>query len=526
MEDTIQQILTYVRAVWQRRWMVLVVTIVVCAIGWPFVMTMPDIYRVSAKIELDTQTILKPLLAGIAVDNQLTKQTALLLQNTVLTRPNLEKVAKAADLDHLAMTPQEFDAMVSRLRSKIQINRVRIRLPNPRQKVNDVYVVEYEDSDANIAKRVVEEMLTLFIEKTLGVARKDTKMTEKFLSEQIKGYEAKLIDAEAKLKDFKRKNVGMMPREGETFYMRLSGEETRLEESQLALDEATKRRDEIQNQIDKVLATTNSGEDTRSLEELSPLETRIQNMQTRLDELLLQYTDAHPDVTSTRRMLEGLKKQSSQGKVSGSESEEARLLESNPVYQDLKVQKSAQEADVAALTVRIKLYRDNVRKLKSQMDTMPAIEAELTNLNRDYSVLRRNYEELVKRRESAKLSFEAEAKGNDIYFKIIEPPRVPSSPIWPNRPLLETGVLFAGIVLGAVLAILLMMIRSTFSTSTSLKEKFGLPVFGVISTVVNAKEIAKNRVNLVLFGMASMVVFAVYGIIVASHVFKFSFLPM
>ena len=65
---------------------------------------MPNSYRVAARIELDTQSMLKNLLQGITVDSKLRQQTAILLQNTVLTRPNLEQIAKAVDLDHQVKT--------------------------------------------------------------------------------------------------------------------------------------------------------------------------------------------------------------------------------------------------------------------------------------------------------------------------------------------------------------------------------------------------------------------------------------
>ncbi|MEJ0045801.1 MAG: GNVR domain-containing protein [Rhodospirillales bacterium] len=111
---------------------------------------------------------------------------------------------------------------------------------------------------------------------------------------------------------------------------------------------------------------------------------------------------------------------------------------------------------------------------------MPELEAQFTNLNRDYDVVRKNYDELVARREGMRISDAAQKKASNIKLVIIDPPTVPRVPVAPNRVLLSLGVLLAGIgagvgVIGAMLAF-----DQSFNTLADLRS-LGLPVIGSVS---------------------------------------------
>lgn len=495
----------------------LVIALIVCAVGWPIAMNIPNTYEVSAKVHLDTQTILKPLLEGLAVDSNLIEATALVLQKTLLNRPNLEKVIRAVDLDLTAVSQPALDEQIRKLALNIEFTQMRIPVQSRRVETGGgVFEISYRDEDPKRAKLVVQEILTLFVESILSATQKDTQFTEQFLNEKIKEYEVNLIAAEERLKDFKRNNVGLMPQEGQSYYSQIASERTRLEEAQLQHDEAVNRRNELKRQLKNVVeAFNNSSNQTVGQNNPSPLETRITTMEARLDELTLQYTESHPDVVSTRRIVEDLYKQRTDQKKNNIDERETQLLESNPVYQELKVDLGGEEAQVAALEVRVRLYRHNLRALQDKISTIPKVEAELAKLNRDYGIIREHYEGLVQRRESAKLSFDAENKDGKVNFKIIDPPVVPITPISPNRPLLITGVLIAGIFGGIGLVILLMQLRPTFSNRQDFVDVTELPVFGTVSKVILPNELTKQKIGYVMFSLLALSVLVAYGGLIA-----------
>jgi len=521
MSDNFAEYINYARQVWRKRWLVLLVSAVVCTIGWPVVVTLPDRYTVSAKVYVDTQTILKPILKGLAVDSSdMTEQTALILQRTLLTRPNLEKVARATDLDLKAKTPAEFEGVLANLARKIDIS---VITNNRRgQDAQPIITISYSDSNPKMAKNVVEELLTIFVEGALGATRKDSTMSQEFLNRQIEEYEAKLVEAENRRKEFKQQNIGLMPADGSNYYSQINNETSRLTAAQLELDEAVKKRDELRRQIQAVIdATKSGGGDSSEAVALSPLDTRIENMKKKLDELLLQYTDEHPDVVSARRILADLEKQKAEEqKTTKPSRQKAQLLDKNPVYQELTVAMGEQEAQVAAMTVRVNLYKQNLDRLKKLVDTIPKVEAELAKLDRDYNVIHDNYLELVKRREAAKISFEAESKPDDLQFKVIDPPRIPLKPVWPNRLLLLSGVLAGGIGAGIALIVLMIQVRPTFYGRQNLQKMTNLPVFGAVSLIVSPAQVSKNRISVAMFVTAVVVLLFIYGGLVATQAMK------
>jgi len=165
-----------------------------------------------------------------------------------------------------------------------------------------------------------------------------------------------------------------------------------------------------------------------------------------------------------------------------------------------------------------------VDKLKKLVDTIPQIEAELKKLDRDYDVHKRNYDALLGRRESAKISQEAEQSSDSVKFRVVDPPHVPSKPSGPNRPLLMSGVFVGGLGAGGALGLLLFLIKPTFDTRRSLTEMTGLPVLGSVSMVWTSAQVRQRRAKIVLFGLFGAALFAAYGSLLA-HQLMFSSVP-
>lgn len=469
----------------------LLVATVVCILGWTVVLLMPDKFEVTARVYLETKSILRPLLKGLAVESNVTEEAARVLRRTLLSRPFLEKVARNTGMDIEVETPRAFDLMLQELSKKLSIAQDR------RQ---NIYTISYQNKDPQRAARVVEELLNLFVEEALGATRRDTGSTRRFLDEQISENEAKLEVAEEALKEFKRRNVGFIPGENLDYFGQLGAANEKLRGAELELNERKNERDELIKQLAEVKSTISTSSGDNNGQPKSAIEARIRNAEGRLDDLIMKYTENHPDVLSTRRILSELKQQKTA--ETGVEPNIDRLG-GNPIFQDLKISLGRTEAQVVVLNVRVKQFQDRVTYLRQMIDTIPQVEAGLSKLNRDYSIIRENYTELVKRRESAKLSYAAE-KSDDVQFKVIEPPRVPLVPISPNRPLLLSGVLFAGISLGVGLIIFMMQLKPTFDSRFVLKETTGLPVFGSVGMLLTGSRLKRKRIQTVFFGIASI----------------------
>jgi polysaccharide chain length determinant protein (PEP-CTERM system associated) len=502
MHDLLAKVFVIARGAWRYRWFVHAVAWPLCLIGWAVVYTLPNVYQASASVYVDTQSMLRPLLQGLAVQTNLNEQVQLMTR-TLLSRPNLEKVARAADMDLNAKTPAELEELLDSLSRQIEVRGAR----------ENLYTLTYANPDPALAKKVVEFLLTLFVESSLGGRRTDTDIAQRFIDEQIREYEARLFAAEERLKEFKQKNVGLMPAEGRGYYERLQDAMAVLEEAKLRYNEAENRRSELQRQMsgeEPTFGIMGSGSVRQMV--TTAYDSRIQGLQAKLDELLLKYTDEHPDVVALRRTLEDLEKQRhvEHGKAQKPAQQDVPSLAANPVYQQMKIALASAEAEVAALKVRVDEYQARVIQLKSLVGTVPEVEAELGRLDRDYAINKQNYEALLARRETAKISQEAEQSSENVKFNVVDPPRVTPTPVSPHRPLLATVVLLAGLAIGAGFAVFLAQIRPTFDNRRTVLEVLEVPVLGGVSMVWTDSERKLRRLRNLMFYFALLALVSAY----------------
>ena len=506
MQEILDQIRSYARGIWRYRWYIHLIAWPMCISGWALVYFLPDQYEASARVYVDTQSVLRPLLKGLAVEADVDQEVKMMTR-TLLSRPNLEKVARITDMDLEATTPEEMENLLVRLKHTITLKGYGRE---------NLYTISYTDKDPEQAKEVVQALLTLFVETSLGDSRKDADSAQQFLDEQIKRYEARLYAAEEALKEFKRKNVGLMPADGQNYYQRMQAAMERLSGAELKLSEAINRRDELRRQL--------LGEEptfgmvtppSRSMPAANPaLDARIQNLQARLDDLLLKYTDKHPDVVAIKSTIELLEEQKAEELAQhavATPTLPVSNLETNPIYQKLKIALGEAEANVASLRTRVDRYQSEVNRLGKLVDTVPLVEAEFNRLNRDYDVNKKNYESLLQRRESASISEEASQSSDSVKFRIVDPPHVPLEPTAPNRPLLISVVLVAGILAGVAFALFLSQVKATFDGGSHVTRELGVPMFGSVSLVWTGHSRMKHRAEVMVFVLVGLILIVMYG---------------
>lgn len=540
MHEIISQLSGYLRSMWRHRWYALATAWLVSLIGWAMIFSMPSRFEASARIYVDTTSILGPLMAGLAVKPNLDQQVGMIAR-TLITRPNLEKVLRNSDLDIKARNNSEKEELIDSLQARIQLIGTG---------KDNLFSLTYWDSHPEQAKKVVQALVNIFVESSLGDKRKDSESARRFLDEQIKSYEQKLVVAENSLKDFKQKNLGIMPDDKQNYYSRLSDASSRLNQAQLELKEVENARDAIKGQVagedpvlmpDGIPSEVAEAERNKSGSKRNPeLDERIQSLEKNLDAYRLKYTEQHPDIIATKRILAQLQAQKEKEDQTSKAEEEIdqakRALEAkasgdkgvgltrrqnlNPVFQQLKVALSEAEANVASMRARVNEFQSRLSDLKNQANMVPQVEAELSQLNRDYEVNKANYEKLLARRESATMSNEMDAGTGGLDFRVIDPPRVPLTPSSPNRPLLYTLVLLGGLLSGLALAFAMSQVRPMFSDRDALREFTGLPLLGSVSMIWTPEQKRKSRRRTLVYAMTCLGLLCVYGAVMTANLLK------
>lgn len=513
MTEIIRQVKTILRAMWRHRRLGMALSWAVGAIAAIVVMLIPPKYEASARIFVDTQSILQPLMSGLAVQPN-TEQQVVMLSRTLLSRPNMEKLVRMADLDLGAKSRAAQDGLIDSLISTIRIQTTTR---------DNLYTLSFRDTNPERAKRVVQSLTSIFVESSLGDKRKDSDSAKKFIDDQIRGYEKKLEEAEARLKDFKLRNIDTQVADGKSGIDRFSDISAQLSSARLALREAENSRDALKRQLSGeemvLLPDTQAGPATDPATTASPeIDGRIDALKRNLDQLLQRYTEQHPDVVGNRRMIRELEEQKRQElaarkKVAAKPTAgpAASPIASNPVFQQLKVALGENEANVASLKARVAEFEARFAKVKDSMKVMPQLEAELSQLNRDYDVNKKNYESLVARRESASITGELGSASGVADFRLIDPPRVAPQPVAPNRMLLLAAAL--GVALGAGLfaSFAATQLRPVFHDGRSLREITGLPLLGVVGLNLTDADRRKERRSLLRFLAALVALIGMYG---------------
>jgi polysaccharide chain length determinant protein (PEP-CTERM system associated) len=504
---------------WQGRWVGLALAWLAGLAGAVYIFLTPDKYEATARVYVDTQSILKPLMAGLTVQPNVEQQVAM-LSRTLISRPNMEKLVRMTDMDLHVTSAEQRARIVDSLMRSLYIQSVGR---------DNLYTIGFLDSNPDQARKVVQSLLSIFVESGLAEKGNDTGRARRFIEDQIKTYAQRLADAENRVKEFKLKHMDFDSSAGSDYFGSLSALAEKLREAKLQLQEANQSREALKKQLADLKAHPTSPEqvDDSSALATPDLDARIDALKKNLDELTLRYTDKHPDVVNTRSMITELEKQRKEKKkqlqedLAKSRQDGSAGDSGDPVAQQLKIALADSDAQIAGLRARVADFETRYNKLREKARSIPEQEAEFARLNRDYGIEKQT---LVARRESATMSGEMEQATGVANFRVIDPPRVSPTPVSPNRKLLIPLVLLASLCAGFAASYFFSMVHPTIHDNRGLKTVGRRPVLGAVSLIRNAEVLAKRRRRAVLFfgGVGGLVATYSAAILI---VFVRNFLP-
>jgi len=511
MKQELDRVLEEVRSAWRFRWLALTAASIASVIGWSIVFTLPDRYAADARVFVDTRTALKPALQGLTTDQNVDAQINYVRQS-LLEGPQLEKIAKETGVLPVPVTDERARTRIlDRFSDRIALTVVSAGSQgDERSTAGTIYSFHYMDVDRERALRVVETLLTTFVEQTLGGKREGSEHAQKFLETQIKDYEQRLSAAEDRLAAFKKKNVGMMPSEQGGYFAQLQNEGDAARKAETDLSIALSRRDELAKQLHSDEAISAAGNSIsvlggRGLRGGSDTLSRIQEAQAKLDELLLKFTDKHPDVIAARETLDELKKRRVIELESLRRGDASAVASSgagnNPVYQNIQVELNKEDVEIAALRRQLVQHQSTVGELRQRLNSAPQVEAEFQQLNRDYDVNKAQYTALLESYQKARLGERADNAGS-VRFEVVLPPTAPVTPVWPRRTVMLAGIWAAAMLLGAGVAYGLHVLKPIVSSVVTVNELTSFPVLGVVSVAFPTRQLREFRRDMWRFSAA------------------------
>jgi polysaccharide chain length determinant protein (PEP-CTERM system associated) len=523
MTPALDHVFDEVRGAWRFRWIALTAAFIVALIGWAVVFALPDRYEADARVFVDTRTGLKPALQGLTIDQNIDAQINFVRQS-LLEGPQLERIAKEAGV----LPPTQIDERV-----RVQIlNRLSSRIVlgvfsagsqgDERSTAGTIYSFHYMDGDRARSLRVVESLLNTFVEETLGGKREGSQHAQQFLETQIKDYEQRLSAAEDRLATFKKKNVGLMPSDQGGYFAQLQKEVDDAKKAESDLSVAMSRREELAKQLHSDSAVSAAGSSAatggRGAGAGSDTLSRIQEAQAKLDELLLKYTDKHPDVIAMRATLQELKNRRIAELESLRRGDASAVASSgagnNPVYQSMQLELNKVDVEIAALRRELAQHQGTVAELRQRLNSAPQVEAEYQQLNRDYDVNKAQYTALLGSYQKARLGERADNAGS-VQFEVVLPPTSPLVPVWPMRTLFLGLIWLAALGAGAAVAYGLHTIKPILSSVRAVNELTDFPVLGVVSVAFPTAQRKRNLRHMWRISAAAACLVAALGLALA-----------
>ena len=531
MQELLAQVFSILWGVWRHRWLTLAVSWGVAITGWLWVWQLPESYVATARVYVDTNTLLKPMLQGLTIQPN-TQDRIKLLSRTLLSRPNLEKLMRMTDLDLEVTTPREQALLISELKDAIQ-------LTGGDYQEKSLYSITVQDRDRETAKRIAQALVTVFIESSLSGKRDDATGSLDYLDEKIREYEANLIATEGRVAKFKQQNFDILGVKG-GFYQTLNGEREALKRAEQSFQEEQNRVANLEAQIqgeDPLYNPLFLPERTRPARLKgepdmphvpTPYDQKIAELTNRMDFLKLKYTERHPEMRQAKAVMEELIAEQTtflekiyaeiraSWKNNGSDPVVvAKIpysgLTSSPVYLDMRKALSTSQGNIATFEARVKAHEERVAELEAQIDTIPVVESQLSKMKREIQLMTAAHGTMTSKRALARLGQDVEEKASSVTFRVIDPPFVPEKPSEPDKLLLSAIVLAAALIVGIGVSFLVSLISPVIIDPHTLMTITGLPVLGSVSINLQLDQRRKERQE--IFAFTSLSVFLVLAFV-------------
>lgn len=469
----------------------------------------PKGYTASTTILVEDKKIIQPLMQGAAVATDVADRSRL-ASDVIFGRKIMNQILEDAGWLKNNPSPPEQEKIINNLIRQTKISNIG----------RDLIKIEYKDDDPERAFRTTKKYADLFIAESLNAKAAESQAAFDFIDQQTEAYHAKLTKAEEQLKEFRSANLDARPGSDADIGTRLGALQLRIEQATQDLQEAETKKKSIEKQL------SGEAEVATVLSREGQYRARIGELQSQLETLRLNYHDTYPDIIRIKHQIEDLneaiaedRKQREEAKAAGRVTIDDSVI-NNPMYQQLKRDLSAVKINIDTLTARLAEAR---RELNMEVDLGKRVhggEATLAELTRDYQVNRDIYQDLLRRRENARVSMNLDKEKQGLNIKIQEPAVLPLHP---------SGVRFIHFILGGIIlgigvpfGLLYAKVEMDRRVNASwvITEKCKLPLLTEVPHLWSPTELQTVRHGLAWQYLAIIATMFVVAVVSSMHVMK------
>ncbi len=457
---------------------------------------------------IDNSNIVRPLLEGRAVTTA-HKDQAYIASEILFGQDILDKVMEEGGWLNDTMSLPEKE----RIKEKI-IEKTRIE-----NQGSTLLHIAFENSDPRIAYETTRSFADLFLERTKIDQATESEKAFDFIDSQVEVYRKKLSDSEKRLQDFRAQTSDARPGTEKNLDDRILELRRKIESTELEYAEARSKADALTRELSRIAITAdNVYRESQYLQQINEL-------QSEMDLLLLSYTEDYPDIVRIRQQINDLRQlaareksrqteQAQKGRavIIGQEAFVSRNASMSPIYQKLSGEASSAEATANSLKSRLEHTRVLLSKELTRSNKTTDVERKLSDLSRDYQVNKDIYQDLLKRRESARVSMTLDQERQGVLYRIQEPA---------SYPILPDGIRFlhfaiAGIALGFILPltylIVFLQLDPRVRIGSIISEEMELPLLAVVPHMDSSRDQVawyRRKSTLTLIVVSVLIVYAI-----------------
>lgn len=469
--------------------------------------TWPKKFESSTTILVQESNIVTGLMEGRAVATSVADRASI-AREVIFSRKAMDDILAAGGW--LARDPKPSPLEQDRIIESIT-NRTKIASPR-----DNLIQITYSDSEADRSYKITQRLAELFIKESLATKERESRNAFEFIDGQVESYHKKLTDAEDKLKIYREANVDARPGGEVDSNARISQLRSQVEQARMELMEQRSRESALVAQV--------SGESEVTAVQTRAGQIRVQlaDLQVQLDKLLLTYTNDYPDVVRIRHQMqdleEALKRDEAQ-KTAGKATNPSAIdsaAQYNPLYQELRSKLNEARRNGGAIASRMSASEGMLAAELERSKRIANSENALSELTRDYEVNRDIYQDLLKRRENARVSMDLDEKQQGLTFRIQEPAVMPLRP----SGLRMMHFAMAGLGLGIVLPLGLLFGYARFDprvrSVAQIERIAGVPVLASIPVYATPadrrRSILHGTILIAIIGAVAVAYAATYWI--------------
>jgi polysaccharide chain length determinant protein (PEP-CTERM system associated) len=496
----------YIQIFFKRKWVIILSFLFICLSAGVYIIVTPKQYKSTTTILVIPQKVPENFVQStvtLGADGRLAT-----IEQQIKSRTRLKKVMEEVGLFAEARKEGLEEEAIGAMSNRIEIEVAQdLRMGGRPQGESEAFSISFLNEDPTLAMLTTSRLASLFIEANLKLREKQAVGTSEFLDSQLKDTKAKLDAQEAKVNRYKMQFSGGLPEELATNLTNIA--RLQQQEGMIAgeIRDARNRKIALQTQLSMVARGSQAIvhddgkiEVDTSEDSATVIARQLSERRNQLTELSARYTDKYPDVVRLRGEVEEMEKKLAEIPMSvrSSDGKEKNASDSRtdlPMTKEsrlLKAQISSMDADINALNRERETIRRNIVSIQARVNQAPLREQELITLTRDYTNLKDQYNEQLRRKTEADISQDLELRMKGDQFQILDPANLPKKPFKPNIiKILGVAVLMAGL-LGFGGAIGLEKMDLSLRGVTDFKHFFDLPILASIP-ILETKEFDRQE---------------------------------